>query len=45
MQPLQILKKYFGYDTFREHQLEVIQKIIDGKDAFVLANPKKILRI
>jgi ATP-dependent DNA helicase RecQ len=36
MHPQQILKKYFGYDTFREHQLEVIQKIIDGKDAFVL---------
>ena len=36
MQPQQILKKYFGYDTFREHQLEVIQKLIDGKDAFVL---------
>jgi len=36
MQPRQILKKYFGYDTFREHQLEVIQKILDGKDAFVL---------
>ncbi|MGD9241172.1 MAG: DNA helicase RecQ [Desulfobacterales bacterium] len=36
MQPQQILKKYFGYDNFREHQLEVIQKIIDGKDAFVL---------
>jgi ATP-dependent DNA helicase RecQ len=36
MQPLQILKKYFGYDTFREHQLNVIQQIIDGKDAFVL---------
>jgi ATP-dependent DNA helicase RecQ len=36
MQPQQILKKYFGYDTFREHQLEVIQTIIEGKDAFVL---------
>ena len=36
MQPQKILKKYFGYDTFREHQLEVIQKITDGKDAFVL---------
>ena len=36
MQPQQILKKYFGYDTFRQHQLAVIQKIIDGKDAFVL---------
>ena len=36
MQPQQILKKYFGYDTFREHQLEVIQNIMDGEDAFVL---------
>ena len=36
MQAQQILKKYFGYDTFREHQLEVIQNILDGKDAFVL---------
>jgi ATP-dependent DNA helicase RecQ len=36
MQPGQILKKYFGYDSFREHQLEVIRKIIAGKDAFVL---------
>jgi ATP-dependent DNA helicase RecQ len=36
MQPRQILKKYFGYDTFREHQLEVIREITDGKDAFVL---------
>ena len=36
MQPREILKKYFGYDTFREHQLEVIQKITAGKDAFVL---------
>jgi len=36
MQPWQILKKYFGYDTFREHQLEVIQELINGKDAFVL---------
>ena len=36
MQPHQILKKYFGYDTFREHQLEVIEKLITGEDAFVL---------
>jgi ATP-dependent DNA helicase RecQ len=36
LQPHQILKKYYGYDSFREHQLEVIQKIIDGKDVFVL---------
>ena len=36
MQPRQILKKYFGYDTFRENQFEVIQTLNDGKDAFVL---------
>jgi ATP-dependent DNA helicase RecQ len=36
MQPQQILKKYFGYETFREHQLEVIETLVDGKDAFVL---------
>jgi ATP-dependent DNA helicase RecQ len=36
MQPRQILKKYFGYDTFREHQLEVIRTIAVGSDAFVL---------
>jgi ATP-dependent DNA helicase RecQ len=36
VQAQQILKKYFGYDTFREHQLEVIQNMLDGKDAFVL---------
>lgn len=31
-----ILRTYFGYDTFREHQEEIIQHIIAGKDAFVL---------
>jgi len=36
MQPARVLKKYFGYDTFREHPLEVIQKIRAGIDAFVL---------
>ena len=28
----QILKKYFGYDTFREGQKEVIDNILSGKD-------------
>lgn len=30
------LKYYFGFDTFKEGQLEVIQNLIDGKDVFVL---------
>jgi len=34
--PLQILNQYFGYETFREHQHEVIQTVMDGADAFVL---------
>jgi len=34
--PLQILNQYFGYATFREHQNDVIQTVLDGGDAFVL---------
>ncbi len=36
MTPQQALHKYFGYDTFREHQREVIEGALAGKDAFVL---------
>ncbi len=34
--PLDSLQHIFGYDTFREHQQEIIDKIISGQDAFVL---------
>ena len=34
--PLQILKKYFGYSDFRLHQLEIVEKLIAGEDRFVL---------
>src|SRR5207245_6139999 len=31
-----ILKQYFGHDTFRPGQLEIIEHILAGRDAFVL---------
>ena len=30
------LKKYFGFDTFRENQESIIQALIDGKDVLAL---------
>ncbi|VBB44411.1 ATP-dependent DNA helicase RecQ [uncultured Desulfatiglans sp.] len=36
MTPYDILKRYYGYGEFREHQLEIIQTVMGGKDAFVL---------
>ncbi len=30
------LKKYFGYDTFRPMQEEIIQHVLDGEDALVI---------
>jgi ATP-dependent DNA helicase RecQ len=36
MTPHHVLHKFFGYDTFREHQREVIDRALAGKDAFVL---------
>jgi len=32
----QILKSTFGYDTFREPQEEIINHVLDGKDALVI---------
>lgn len=31
-----ILKKYFGFSTFRPYQKEVVEKILDGKDCLVV---------
>jgi len=34
--PLESLKKIFGYETFRLHQREIVEGLINGEDAFVL---------
>lgn len=34
--PIHILKTQFGYETFRHKQEEIIQTVLNGKDAFVL---------
>jgi ATP-dependent DNA helicase RecQ len=36
MTPQHILQRFFGYDTFRYHQLEVIEEALAGRDVFVL---------
>lgn len=33
---LQLLKKYFGYERFRENQLEIITHVLNGKDCLVI---------
>ena len=30
------LKKYFGYDTFRDQQKEIIESVLNGKDGLVI---------
>jgi len=36
MTPQHILQRFFGYDTFRDHQLDVIEETLAGRDVFVL---------
>ncbi|KKM65851.1 hypothetical protein LCGC14_1487110 [marine sediment metagenome] len=34
--PIAILKRFFGYDSFKENQEKIIESLLSGKDAFVL---------
>lgn len=34
--PVEVLRKVFGYDSFRGEQLEIVTRLIDGGDALVL---------
>jgi superfamily II DNA helicase RecQ len=34
--PQDILRKYYGYHSFRAHQLEIIESVLRGQDVFVL---------
>lgn len=36
MTPEEILKKYWGYPSFRPGQLDIIQSVLDGKDTLAL---------
>ena len=36
MDPKEILKKYYGYDSFRPNQMEIINEVIQNHDCFVL---------
>ncbi len=36
MQPLEVLKRYWGYDAFRECQSEIINSVLDGNDTIGL---------
>ena len=34
--PLEILKKFWGYDTFKRNQLEIIKDVLAGSDVLAL---------
>ena len=35
-QPLDILKRYFGYDDFRANQAQIVDAILGGRDVLAI---------
>jgi ATP-dependent DNA helicase RecQ len=35
-EPLEVLKRYYGYDAFRTAQAQIIDSVMEGRDTFVL---------
>ena len=42
MEPAELLKKYFGYDTFRPMQEDVIKTILSGRDVLAVMPTGKV---
>lgn len=40
----EVLKKYWGYGSFREPQEEIINSLIDGKDSLIILSTGGVLR-
>ena len=43
-QAIETLKKYWGYEQFRPHQLEIICSVLKGKDTFALPINNRLKR-
>ncbi len=36
MTPLDVLQEYWGYDSFRPKQLEIVEAALDGRDVLAI---------
>lgn len=44
MTPLEALKRYFGYDSFRPGQEEIVDALLAGRDALAVCPPAQANR-